>query len=180
MGAISGAVPRLKRMIGVCWSLYSFALALAVQPAGAQERHVPEIGSQVPSYVLKARIPSQECLTDIKRHDPCASVKIDKILFTIAWDSQTKAITYIFTDDRHLVTDSELGVGGSCRLVDESERPYELVHYMDWVITPQWADMVGVMSGDAVWYAALRKETSNAEYGKIVGFLQSRYLTVGK
>lgn len=164
-------------MAGICSFWWWFAL-LAVLQTGAQERHVPELGSQVPSYVLKARTDSQECLTDINHRDPCASVKIGEKLFTIAWDARTKAIAYIFTDDRHLVTDSELGVGGSCRLLDEAGQPYEIVSYMDWAITPKWVDTVKDLSGDAFWYAALRKETSHIKYGRIVGFVQSRYLKV--
>jgi hypothetical protein len=39
-----------------------------------------------------------------------------------------------------------------------------------------WADSVEDLSGDAVWYAALRKESALLPYGRIVGFVQSRYL----
>lgn len=102
------------------------------------------------------------------------------MLFTIAWDAKTNAVTYIFTDDRHLVTDSELGVGGDCRLVGESEEPDQLVHYMDWLIDPKWGDTVMDLSGEAFWYAALRKEREAPEYGQIVGFVQSRYLKLGQ
>jgi hypothetical protein len=126
--------------------------------------------------VLKARTRSRLCPTDINHHDPCASVEIDLMLFTIAWDAQTKAITYLFTDDRLLVTDSELDVGGPCRLVKHSGETDEIVHYMDWLIAPEWKDTVRDLSGDAVWYAALRKEFQQPQYGEIVGFVQSRYL----
>jgi hypothetical protein len=166
----------LQFMIAIRWFLRRFAIVLAVLPAGAQAKHAPEIGAQVPPYVVRARTHSQQCFTDIDRRDPCASVKIGGWFFTIAWDARTRAIVYIFTDDRRLVTDSELSVGGSCRLVDEAGRPDETSSYMGWVITPQWADTVRDLSGDAIWYAALRKETSNPEDGQIVGFLQSRYL----
>jgi hypothetical protein len=153
-------------------SLDFFALVvLFALQAGAQETHVPDLGSQAPSYVLKAQTRSQQCLTDISHHDPCASVRIDKKRFTIAWDAQTKAITYIFTADRRLLTDSELGVGGSCRLSE----PIEVVQYIDWLITPQWADTVRDLSGAALWYAALHKATS-PEHAQIMGFVQSRYL----
>jgi hypothetical protein len=176
MRTLLRGVSMLRSMIGIRWSLCPFALVLAVLPAGAQAKHTPEIGAQVPQYVLKARTHSQQCFTYTNRRDPCASVKIDGWFFTIAWDAQTKAIVYIFTDDHRLVTDSELSVGGSCRLVDEAEQPDETSSYMGWAIMPQWADTVRDLSGDAVWYAALRKDTSNPEYGQIVGFLQSRYL----
>jgi hypothetical protein len=76
-----------------------------------QQTKVPDLGSQVPSFVVKAR--NRQCLTDIKHYDPCASVQIDGKSFTIAWDTQTKAITYTFTDDLHFQTDNELSVGGS-------------------------------------------------------------------
>lgn len=160
---------RLKKPTG---SLCFFALVLAIGQARAQETQVPDLGNQVPPYVLKARTRVQECLTDIARHDPCASVKIHSKRFMIAWDSKTKAVTYIFTEDPHFLTDSELSVGGSCGLSDSTE----VIRYKDWVITPKWADTARDLSGDAVWYVALRKTTP--EYSRIVGFVQSRYLNL--
>ena len=99
------------------------------------------------------------------------------MLFTIAWDTQTKTIRYLFTDDRRLVTDSELGVGGKCHLVDEAGKPDDVVPYIHWLVTLKWTDTIGVLSGDARWYAVLSRDALQSEYGKIVGFVQSRYLT---
>jgi hypothetical protein len=152
--------------------LYFLALTILIAlQTRAQETHVPDLGSRVPSYMLRANTHSQQCLTDINHHDPCASVEIDKKRFTIAWDARTKTITYIFTEDRHFRTDSELRVNGLCRVSD----PAQLVRYMDWVTTRQWADTVRYLSGDALWYAALHEETSPG-YAHIVGFVQSRFL----
>jgi hypothetical protein len=128
--------------------------------------------------VLKASSDDKQCLTDINHRDPCASVRIERMLFTIAWDTQTKAITYLFTEDPRLVTDSELGVGGRCRLVNEAGQPDDVAGYMDWLVTPKWADTIRNLSGDVTWYAALRKDAPQSEYGKIVGFVQSRYLKI--
>jgi hypothetical protein len=77
---------RLKKPTGL---LCFFALVLAMGQARAQETHVPDLGGQVPVYVLKARTRAQECLTDRARHDPCASVKIHGKWFKIAWDSRS-------------------------------------------------------------------------------------------
>src|SRR5258705_2342636 len=162
---LSRCVASAKRSIGVCCSVWVLVLVLIAPRVGAQETLVPKLGSPVKSSVVNARSGSQQCLTDVGHHDPCASVKIDKAIFTIAWDASTKEITYLFTDDRHLVMDSELGVGGGCRLVDESGKPDEMVQYMGWLVTPRWRDTVGNLSGDAVWYAALRKETARPKYG---------------
>src|SRR5215831_12231514 len=63
----------------------------------AQVPKVPSLGSQVPKQVLKAR--ATQCLTDVQHHDPCALVKIHGILFTVAWDRETNAVTYISTSD---------------------------------------------------------------------------------
>jgi len=94
----------------------------------------------------------------------------------MAWSEDSKQITYLFTQDLHVITDSELGVGGGCRLVDEADNPYELVHYMDWLITPAWADTIADLSGDAIWYAALARDPRTQHYGRIKGFVQSKYL----
>ena len=99
-----------------------------------------------------------------------------RMLFKIAWDRETSAVTFLLTEDPHLVTDSELGVGGGCRLLDGADQPYPLTPYLGWLFTPMWADSAEDLSGDAVWYAALRKESTPLPYGKIVGFVQSGYL----
>jgi len=110
-----------------------FALALCAPQAEAQEVKVPKLGAQVPPQVLRARTHSQQCLTDINHNDPCASVRIEGMLFTIAWDTHTKEITYLFTSDHRFLTDSELGVGGGARLVDEGGKTLDLAKYMNWL-----------------------------------------------
>ena len=157
-----------------------FALALCAAQAEAQLTKMPKLGAQVPPQVLRARTHFQQCLTDISHNDPCASVRIDKMLFTIAWDTRTKEITYLFTSDHRFLTDSELGVGGSARLVDEGGKALGLAQYMNWLVTPQWADTVRSLSGDATWYAALRRETTSPEYATVADFVQSRYLKAGQ
>ena len=114
----------------------------------------------------------------MNHHDPCASIKIESVLFTIAWDADSKLISYLFTEDHHFVTDSELGVGGSCNVAPKVGEPVTLFSYLDWLVTPKWADTLQGLSGDAVWYAALRKDASRPRYAKITGFVQSRYLKV--
>ena len=118
-------------------SLLLFALALCAPQAETQETKLPNLGVEVPPQVLRARIHSQQCLTDINHNDPCASVRIERMLFTIAWDTHTKEITYLFTSDHRFLTDSELGVGGHARLVNERGKPFDLVKYMNWPVTPQ-------------------------------------------
>jgi hypothetical protein len=170
---------RVSRPVGICVSLCLFALVLHAPQAEAQESNVPKLVSQVPQRVLRARTRSQGCLTGTNHHDPCASVRIKGTLFTIAWDTHTKEITYLFTSDHRFITDSELGVGGGCRLVDEGGKAFDLAQYMNWLVTPRWADTAGSLSGDATWYAALRRDTTSSEYGRVVGFVQSRYLKIG-
>jgi len=99
-------------------------------------------------------------------------------MFTIAWDAKTQAITYLFTSDKHFIGDSELSVGGLCRLVGESEKPYEFTYYTGWLITSEWGDNARDLSGDAIWHVALRRDAAHPLYGTIVGFVQSRYLKI--
>jgi len=158
------------------WAVFSATLLIYALHAHGQEARLPTLGSHAPSWVLKARAHSETCLTDVNHRDPCATVTIKRMLFKIAWDRETSAVTFLFTKDHHLITDSELGVGGGCRLLDESGEPYALTPYLGWFFTPVWMDSVRELSGDAVWYAALIKEPSDPESGKIVAFVQSRYL----
>jgi hypothetical protein len=157
-------------------------MVLFASPGLAQKRYVPKLDSKVPSYVLKARVDSQQCLTDTDtgHRDPCALVAIQKRHFTIAWDAKTNEITYLFTDDRNLIMDSELSVGGLCRLVEQDGKPVEVVQYMGWLITGAWTDMARDVSADAYWFAALRRDVAYPEYGRIIGFVQSRYLKVSQ
>ena len=166
----------VQHLVGVCLCIFIFVLCAA--RGEAEDKHMPKLGSQAPAYVLTARSHAKQCLTDIDHRDPCASVTIEGMLFTIAWDAQTKTITYLFTEDHRLVTDSELGVGGGCRLVDEAGKPEDVVQYMGWLVTPKWADTIEHLSGDTVWYAALHRDASQSKYGKVVGFVQSQYLKI--
>jgi hypothetical protein len=129
---------------------------------------------------LKARTDSRECLTNVGHHDPCATVTIKKRGFTIAWDAKTNEVTYLFTDDPHLIMDSELSVGGQCRLVEQDGKPVKMLDYMDWLITDAWTDQATNFSGEDYWYAAMRRDAKRPEYGIIVGFVQSRYLKLGQ
>ena len=96
---------------------------------------------------------------------------------TIAWDQQTKEVTYLFTDDQHLVGDSELSVGGSCRIAGDGGRgDSRLTKYRQWLVTEDWKESFSKWSGDATWYAALRVDPLNPGYATIVGFVQSRDL----
>jgi hypothetical protein len=177
---------RTIRVAGVKRTIHRLVSALMmilwISQAVAQKMSVPKLGTKVPSYVQKARADSQECLTDTQagHRDPCASVTIQKTRFTIAWDVKTNEITYLFTDDPDLIMDSELSVGGSCRLVEQDGTSIETVHYMGWLITPEWTDMARRVSDDAYWFVALRRDAAHTEYGTIVGFVQSRYLKAGR
>ena len=68
------------------------------------------------------------------------------------------------------------GSGRGCRLLDESDKPYLLTPYLGWLFTQKWRDSAQYVSGDAVWYAALRSDSTSSESGTIIGFVQSRYL----
>src|SRR5271165_6314691 len=147
-----------RRSIVVCSLFFHIGLLFGGPNAEGQPRPFPALGSPVPAYVLNARIKGQVCLTDVDHRDPCSSIRIHHTLFTVAWDRHTKLVTYMMTMDSHLVTDSELGVGGGGRLVGEGDQPYQLTKYLDWLVTPMWADTVQDWTRDAVWYAGLRRD----------------------
>jgi hypothetical protein len=156
---------------------YVFVAATFGSQAAGQVVSLPMLGSRVSEQVIAARNGDKECLTDIDHLDPCASIKVKDVLFTIAWDADTKTVSYLFTEDHHFVTDSELGIGGSCNVAPKVGEPIALFPYLDWLVTPKWADTRQDLSGDALWYAALRKDVTHPRYARIAGFVQSRYLT---
>jgi hypothetical protein len=159
-------------------ALFCATLLLPV-PVQAQIDHLPALGSPAPDALIAADKKDKLCRTGPDHRDPCAEVQIDKIRYTIAWNAQTKNVTYIFTDDRSLVTDSGLSVGGTC-LVTGSPDDAGTVSYMKWLIDPRWKGVNPKSGDDAVWYAALHKDDFDPHYGNIVGFVQSQYIELRK
>ena len=139
---------------------------------------LPKIGEPVPLVVRGAAAhPPQTCASNPPRRDPCATVRIRGISFTVAWDEKTELVTYLFTNDVHFITDGGLIVGGECNLAAHNAP----VSYVNWLVTPLWSDTARHYSADAKWYALLEKK--DEEHGIIRGFVQSpsvesRFLTV--
>src|ERR1700735_880028 len=136
-------------------SIAAFALA---SPAPAQIAHLPQLGAPAPTSVFAAEKHGKVCETGPGHKDPCAEIEIAKIKFTVAWDAQTKAITFIFTDDRRVVTDSQLSVGTTCLVVDSSGKPDPTTPYMKWFIDPRLKGNYAPLGDTATWYAALHKD----------------------
>ena len=151
------------------------ALFLLASPAQAQIEHLPALGSPAPASLITADKHAKECRTGPNHRDPCAEIAIGKIKYTVAWDAQSKNITYIFTDSRDLVTDSGLSVGGTCRVAGAPEDA-GTISYMKWLIDPRWKGVDPKSGDEAVWYAALHKNDFDPHYGDIVGFVQSSYI----
>jgi hypothetical protein len=168
----------MKRCLSVLVSaLFPGAFALlAALPAHAQIAHLPHLGSPVPPSLLTVEKHEKQCRTAKSHYDPCVEIDIQKIRYTVAWDAQTKNVTYLFTDDRHLVTDTGLAVGNVCRVVADSGHPDSTVSYLKWVIDPRWKDQASKLGQTSVWFAALQKDNFDTTYDNIVGFVQSRYL----
>lgn len=145
--------------------------------AGAHAQEIPVIGAKVPVYVMRLNSGTTQCKNGTTHHDSCATANIRGHRVTVAWNQQTKVVTYLFTDDRLLVGDSELGVGGSCRIAADSGRnDSRLTKYQQWVVTEEWKETFTQWSGDATWYAALEVDSGKPGYATIVGFVQSRDL----
>jgi len=154
------------------------ALLLPALPAHAQLSGLPQLGAPVPDSVLNADKHRKECETAPGHKDPCAEIQLDKVRFTVAWDAQTRDVTWIFTDDRRLLTDSQLAVGNTCSVMQDSGAPDPTVSYMKWLIDPRWKGADPNLTGAAVWYAALHKDDFDPHFGNIVGFVQSKYLSL--
>lgn len=162
----------------VVFTLSVFSLVLPAATARAQDPTLPRLGTPAPDSVLHAGKHARECDTGPGHKDPCADFEFDKIKFTVAWDAQTKNVTFLFTDDRRVVTDSQLSVGDTCRVIDPSGKPDTVVPYMKWMIDAKWKGTDSNLDSQAIWYAALRKDDFDSHYGDVAGFLQSSYITV--
>jgi len=157
--------------------LTACALLLTAPAAPAQIKSLPQLGAPVPASLVPPAS-DKHCRTSNSQVDPCAEVEIGGFRYTIAWDAQTKNVTYLFTDDPHIVTDNGLAVGNSIRVRPETGGEADTTYpYMKWFIDPKWKDTDSKL-GPAVWYAALHKDYDH-HFGDIVGFVQSRYIQVG-
>lgn len=156
-------------------ALATTLLFLPALPVHAQLNSLPQLGSTLPPTLVTGEKP-KFCHTSSDHTDPCAEVAIGGVRYTIAWDEQTRAITWLFTDDHHLVTDSGLAVGNDLRVGDGGQ--YDpTVPYMKWFIDPKWKD-TDAKVGSAVWYAVLHKDDFDHHFGQVAGFIQSRYIPV--
>ncbi len=155
-------------------SLSACVFLLPPAPAHAQVTSLPQLGSTLPPALVTSDKP-KFCHTSSDHSDPCAVVEIGDVRYTVAWDEQTKAVTWLFTDDHHIVTDNGLAVGNDLRVGDGSQYDPTLP-YMKNFIDLKWKDTAAKI-GSTAWYAVLHKDYDR-HFGQIVGFVQSRYLEV--
>lgn len=165
-----------RSLVPLASALSLCALVLAAAPAPAQISHLPALGAPVPPALLSNAKHEKQCRTSDHHEDPCTVIDIGKIRYTIAWDTATKTVTYLYTDDHDLVTDSGLAVGNSIRVIGDSGHADPTVSYMKWVIDPRWKDTDAKQGDTSVWFAALHKDGFDRDYDNIVGFVQSRYI----
>ena len=102
--------------------------------AASLAQSVPTLGSKVPASVPTSSA-SLQCDTGKGHRDPCTKMLAKGHRLTIAWDKQTKEITYLYTEDRKLVGDSELQVGGFCRIGSDGGR-----QFLVWILSPDWTE----------------------------------------
>ena len=140
---------------------------------------LPKLGDSVPAPVERRHISGKTCDTGDGHDDPCATIHIRRTrtgtdTFTIAWDQQTERVTYLYSDT--LSGDSELGAGGSVRIgPSPGASPIATEPFIHWLISPQWRETASYVSGDAVWWVALRPDSESSDYCDIEGFVQSVY-----
>jgi len=163
----------LRSLLPALTVLSTCAFLLPAVPARAQLASLPQIGSAIPPALVAAQ-KTKPCRTSNDHADPCADVQIGDVRYTIAWDEQSKAVTYLFTDDRHVITDNGLAVGNDLRVGDGGKFD-PTVPYMKNFIDLKWKD-TSTRLGTSTWYAVLHKDDYDRHFGAVVGFVQSRYI----
>jgi hypothetical protein len=161
-------------------AVFLCTFAFTTIPARAQIGHLPALGAPVPPSLLNGAKHEKQCRTDEHHYDPCTEIDIGRIRYTVAWDTSTKDVTYLYTDDHGIVTDTGLAVGNSIRIVGDSGKTDPTVPYLKWVIDPKWKGAATKSGDKSVWYAALHNDGYDRKYDDIVGFVQSRYIEVKK
>jgi hypothetical protein len=140
---------------------------------GAQAQVFPVIGAKVPAFVTNTASGTRQCENGTARHDSCATVNLRGHRVTVGWDQHTKVVTYVFTDDRRLVGDSELASAATADSRRPRQSDSQLSRYSHWLVAKDWKESFHAWSGNATWYAALQVDSGNPNYATIVGFVQS-------
>ena len=101
--------------------LITFVLFALLSASSQQSEELPRIGSRLDkSTVAMAEKQRQICATSPSQLDPCFEHRYAGIKFTIAYRSETKEVTYIFTTDEKFRTKDGLKVLDEIAVTEQS------------------------------------------------------------
>jgi hypothetical protein len=148
-----------------------------VAPPPIRPSRLPQLGDDVPAALLKQSPAAKLCETGDGRHEPCTTLTIrhddftDRI--TIAWDSSTKRITYLYSTT--LITDDDIRAGDVLPIDSTIPvTPLPIASIPHRFVSPEWCDTVVDLSGITDWCAVM--VPARPRSGRVLGFVQSAYL----
>jgi hypothetical protein len=142
-----------------------------------QSSRLPHLGDEVPAALLKQSLAAKPCDTGEGRQEPCATLTLhhegatDRI--TIAWDSATKRITYLYSTT--LITDNDIRAGDVLAIQSAVPvTPFPIASIPHRFVSSEWCDTVADLSGQTDWCAVMIPTRPRS--GKVLGFVQSIYI----
>jgi hypothetical protein len=103
-----------------------FTVLCLVSVANSQQNdRLPRIGSELDRHTIAiAQKQRQICMTSPAQLDPCFEHTYGGVKFTVAYRSDTKKVTYIFTTDDKFRTDDGLKVLDEISVTEQSIRAW--------------------------------------------------------
>jgi hypothetical protein len=97
-------------------------LLLILATVSASEQ-LPTIGMKIPNqWSKKAKV--KLCVTHPAQIDPCFERSFGEVRYTLAYSSQTRRVTYLYTEDEHFRTADGLKVGDEIAISEENVRAW--------------------------------------------------------
>jgi hypothetical protein len=144
-------------------------------PSAATSAKVPALGDEVPAAMLKRASAARPCDVGDHQTDPCTVLSIGRERITVAWDSASHRVTYLYSTT--LVTDEDIRVGDLLGIeADSPITPFPVPGAPRRFVTSDWCDTAASISGTADWCAVMLPVRPKS--GRVVGFVQSLYLSM--
>lgn len=133
---------------------------------------LPQLGDEVPETLLKHPA-AKPCDVGEGRMDPCGMLTAGRDRVTVAWDTATHRVTYLYSST--LQTDDDIRAGDVLGIeADSPITPFPAPGTTHRFVTSDWCDTDAHLSRQALWCAAMIPVRPKA--GKVLGFVQSLYL----
>jgi hypothetical protein len=134
---------------------------------------VPQLGDEVPELLLKRAASHKPCDVGSGKSDPCTTLVSGRDRITVAWDTSTHHVTFLYSTT--LQTDDDIRAGDLLAIDPSSPiTPFPTADSPHRFVTVDWCDTDHDVSAEATWCAVMVPVRPRS--GKVLGFVQTLYL----